>query len=161
MFLLSKIVPTIVETTTVVIISKMKFQPMIPKMRKAPIFGNCSPTPLSKKGRKNIKQQTENRPVFTIGTIKLEIIKPKTWFLFLKSLNDKPASKPAIVVFNKQAMTVPAGLIGIKIANVEGENKAIMPLKKPTTAPESGPHIAAANTIVIKDKLMFTGPNCK
>ena len=76
---------------------------MMPKMRKAPIFGNCSPTPLSKKGRKNIKQQTENRPVFTIGTIKLEIIKPKTWFLFLKSLNDKPASKPAIVVFNKQA----------------------------------------------------------
>ena len=139
----------------------MKFQPMMPKMRKAPIFGNCSPTPLSRKGRKNIKQQTENRPVFTIGTIKLEIIKPKTWFLFLKSLNDKPASKPAIVVFNKQAMTVPAGLIGIKIANVEGDNRANKPLKKPKIAPDKGPYNTAAMTIVTSDKLMLTGPNCR
>ena len=72
-----------------------------------------------------------------------------------------PANKPASVVFNKHAKTVPAGLIGIKIARVDGESKAIKPLKKPTTAPESGPHIIAANTIVTKDKLILTGPKVR
>ena len=153
--------PTAVDKTTVVMISKTKFQPTTPKIRKAPIFGNVSPTPLSKNGLKKMRQNTTNIAVLMTGTKKLDTSKPASLCFFLSALNTRPATMPATVHFNKQARTVPTGLIGMKIANVEGENKAIMPLKKPTTAPESGPHIAAANTIVIKDKLMFTGPNCK
>ena len=133
----------------------------MPKMRKAPMFGKVSPTPLSKKGRKKIKQNTENKPVLTIGTIKLARIKPTKLFLFLNNLNNKPANRPANVVFNKQAKIVPTGLIGIKIANVEGDNSAIKPLKKPSIAPDIAPYKTAAMTIVISDKLMLTGPNCR
>ena len=139
----------------------MKFHPITPKMRNAPMLGNVSPMPLSKKERKNNKQKTEKRPVLTIGTIKLERTSPTTLFLFLKILKTKPAAKPAIVVFSKQATTVPTGLIGIKIAKVEGDNKAIKPLKKPNIAPDKGPYNTAAITIVTNDKLMFTGPNCR
>ena len=153
--------PTPVEKTTVVTISKIKLIPITPKMRKAPIFGNLSLTPLSKNGRKNIRHITAKMPVLTIGTMKLEISKAKTLFFFFKRLNNIPANKPASVVFNKHAKTVPTGLIGIKIASVDGESKAIKPLKKPTTAPESGPHIIAANTIVTKDKLILTGPKVR
>ena len=49
----------------------------------------------------------------------------------------------------------------MKSAKVEGENKAIKPLKKPSIAPDIGPYKIAAMTIVTKDKLMLTGPNCK
>ena len=131
--------PTIVERTTVVAISKMKFQPITPKMRKAPIFGKASPTPLSKKGRKNNKQNTLKIPVFTIGTVKLAKIRPMRLFLFLNNLNNNPAKRPAKAVFNKHARTVPNGLIGMKMAIVEGDNKAIKPLKKPNIAPDKGP----------------------
>ena len=130
-------------------------------MRKAPMFGYVSPIPLSRKGRKKIKQNIVKMAVLTIGTKALENNKAKPLFFFLIALKTKPATKPATVVLSKHARTVPIGLIGMKIANVEGDNKAIAPLKKPTTAPLNGPHIAAANTIVIKDKLILTGPNCK
>ena len=102
-----------------------------------------------------------NIAVLITGTKKLDTKSPIILFLFLKALNTKPATKPAIVVLSKHASTVPTGLSGIKIAKVDGESKAIKPLKKPTTAPDNGPHNAAANTIVIKDKLILTGPNCK
>ena len=133
--------------------------PITPKIRNDQIFGNAVPTPLSRKGRKNNMQNTVNIPVLMMGTKILDKIKARTAFLFFKALNTNPAIKPAIVVFNKQAKTVPNGLIGIKRASVDGDNNAIKPLKKPTNAPDKGPHIAAANTIVIKDKLMLTGPN--
>ena len=134
---------------------------MMPKIKKAPIFGNCSPTPLSKKGRKKIKQNTENKPVLTTGTVMLDKIRPSISFLFLNNLNNNPASKPATVVFNKQARIVPTGLIGIKMAKVEGENNAIKPLKKPNIAPDKGPYNTAAKTIVTSDRLIFTGPSCR
>ena len=133
---------------------------MTPKMRNAPIFGNCSPTPLSKKGRKNNKQKMENKPVLTIGTNALETARATTLFLFLIKLNTMPATKPATVVFNKHANTVPTGLIGMNNAWVDGDKRAIKPLKKPTTAPLRGPHTAAANTIAVKDRLKLTGPTC-
>ena len=153
--------PTAVDKTTVVMISKMKFQPITPKMRKAPMFGKVSPTPLSKNGLKKRRQNITKIVVFMTGTKKLDNNNPVNLCFFLSALNTIPATIPATVHFNKHANTVPTGLIGMKIANVDGENSAITPLKKPTTAPESGPHIAAANTMVIKDKLILTGPNCK
>ena len=143
------------------IISKMKFQPMTPKMRNAPMLGNASLIPLSKNGLKKMRQNIVNIPVLITGTKKLDNNKPTSLFFFLSALNTIPAIIPATVHLSKHAKMVPAGLIGIKIARVDGENNAIMPLKKPTLAPERGPHIAAANTIVIKDKLILTGPNCK
>ena len=153
--------PTEVDKTTVVIISKMKFQPITPKMRNAPILGKVSPTPLSKNGLKKMRQNIVNIPVLMTGTKKLDNNKPTSLFFFLSALNTRPATMPATVHLSKHAKMVPAGLIGIKIARVDGENNAIMPLKKPTIAPERGPHIAVANTMVIKDKLILTGPNCK
>ena len=68
---------------------------------------------------------------------------------------------PAIVHLSKHAITVPMVLIGINNAIVDGENKTIMPLKKPSTAPDNGPYKIAAKTIATSDKLMLTGPNCK
>ena len=141
-------------------ISKMKFHPIRPKIRNAPMLGNVSLTPLSRNGRKKIKQHATKIPVFIIGTNKLMTTKAKIVFFFCKSGKMKPATRPAIVHLLKQAMTVPTGLIGIKIANVDGENSAIMPLKKPTIAPEIGPPNAAAKTIVTSERLMFTGPSC-
>ena len=73
----------------------------------------------------------------------------------------KPATKPANVHFNKQAKTVPTGLIGINKPNVDGENKTIMPLKKPNTAPDNGPYKTAAKTTATSDKLKLTGPICR
>ena len=102
-----------------------------------------------------------NIAVLITGTKKLDNNKPATLCFFLSALNIKPATKPATVHFNRQASTVPMGLMGMNIANVDGENNAITPLKKPTTAPERGPHIAAAKTIVTKERLILTGPNCK
>ena len=99
--------------------------------------------------------------VLITGTKKLETSKPTILFLFLNALNTKPATRPATVVLSKQASTVPIGLSGMKIAKVDGESKAIKPLKKPTTAPEKGPHITAAKTMAIKDRLRLTGPMCK
>ena len=108
-----------------------------------------------------MRQQMTNMPVLIMGTSKLETIKATTWFFFLRSLKTNPATRPATVHLSKHAKTVPTGLIGIKTAIVDGERRAIMPLKKPTTAPERGPQMTAAITIVIRDKLMLTGPNCK
>ena len=68
---------------------------------------------------------------------------------------------PATVHLSKHAMTVPMGLIGINNAIVDGENKTIMPLKKPRIAPDNGPYKTAAKTIATSDKLMLTGPNCR
>ena len=139
----------------------MKFQPMTPKMRNAPMFGKPFSTPLSKKGRKKIKANTENKPVLTIGTIKLAMIRPIRLFLFLNNLKRRPAHKPANVVFNKHARTVPKGLIGMNSPRVDGESNAIKPLKKPNIAPDKGPYNTAAKTIVINDRLILTGPNCR
>ena len=153
--------PAAVDRTTVVAISNKKLTPTTPKMRNAPALGNCSLTPLSKKGRKNNKQKMIKMPVLITGTKKLDVNNAATLLFFLRALNMSPVTRPATVHFNKHAKTVPIGLIGIKMAKVEGENKAITPLKKPTTAPDRGPQIAAAKTIVIKERLILTGPNCK
>ncbi len=98
-------------------------------------------------------------PVFTIGTIKLAKTRPMILFLFFNKLKANPDKTPAKVVFKRQTITVPIGLIGINMASVDGENSAIMPLKKPRIAPDNGPYKTAAITIVINDKLMLTGPN--
>ena len=153
--------PTGVDKSTVLMISKTKLMPITPKMRNKKIFGNCSPTPLSKKGRKNNKAKTENTVVLTIGTRALDMIKPTIWFLFLNSLKIKPARKPAKEVFNKQTRIVIAGLMGINMAKVDGEKIAIRPLKKPTTAPDNGPYKIPASTMVTRERLILTGPNCK
>ena len=63
--------PTAVDKTTVVMISKMKFQPTTPKMRKAPVFGKASPTPLSKNGLKKRRQNITKIVVLMTGTKKL------------------------------------------------------------------------------------------
>ena len=109
---------------------------------------------------KKIKQTTEKMPVLMTGTKTLEVTKPAT-FLVLNNLNTKPATKPAIVHFNKQAITVPTGLYCINKPIVDGENSVIMPLKKPNTAPENGPYNTAAKTMATNEMLILTGPNCK
>ena len=115
----------------------------------------------SKIGRKNINAKIIKIAVLITGTKKLESNKAPALVFFFNKLKIKPATIPATVHFNKHASTVPTGLIGMNIAKVDGENKAIIPLKKPTIAPEIGPHIAAAKTMVTSDKLILTGPNCK
>ena len=158
-FSLSKrTIPNGVEITVVEAISTMKLIPITPKIKKAPIFGNVSLTPLSKKGRKKIKAKTEKSPVLITGTKMLASIKPTILSLFLNNLKTKPATKPANVHFNKQAKMVPIGLIGINKAKVDGENKTMMPLKKPNTAPDNGPYNTAARTTAMRDKLKLTGP---
>ena len=149
------------DKITVVTISKMKLMPITPKIKNAPILGNDSLTPLSKNGLKKNKLAKANIPVFITGTRTLATTSPtKAFFFFIKE-NTRPAIKPANVVFNKQVRTVPAGFKGMKSANVEGENKAIRPLKKPSIAPDNGPYKTAAITIVTNDRLILTGPNCK
>ena len=159
--LFKRIIPRGTDITVVDTISTIKFIPITPKIKNAPMFGNVSLTPLSRKGRKNNKQTTEKIPVLMTGTKILAIIKPTKLFLFLNNLNNNPATKPAIVHFNKQAITVPTGLIGMKIAIVEGESKTIKPLKKPSTAPDNGPYSTAPKTTVTSDKLILTGPICR
>ena len=107
------------------------------------------------------KQHMIKIPVLMIGTNKLETIKPKVLFFFFNKLKTSPLTKPARVHFSKQASTVPTTLTGMKTAIVDGDNKAMMPLKKPTMAPETGPASTAAKTIAINEMLMLTGPNCK
>ena len=68
---------------------------------------------------------------------------------------------PATVHLSKHAITVPMGLIGINNAIVDGENKTIMPLKKPSTPPDNGPYNTAAKTMATSDRLILTGPNCR
>lgn len=149
------------DKVTVVMISNMKFQPITPKMKKAPILGNASPTPLSRNGLKKMKQKAENIPVLSIGTVTLARTRPNVWLFFFNKENTKPATRPATVVLTKQARTVPIGLIGIKMASVDGEKSAIKPLKKPSIAPDRGPYRTAPITMVVNDKLILTGPNCK
>ena len=159
--LFKRIIPSGIHMTAVEMISTIKLIPITPKIKKAPMFGNASLTPLSKKGRKNNKQTIEKMPVLMIGTKRLAIIKPIRLFLFLNNLKSKPATRPAIVHFNKHAITVPIGLIGIKIAIVDGDNKTIRPLKNPSTAPDKGPYKTAPKTTVTSDKLILTGPICR
>lgn len=153
--------PKILDTTIVVMISKTKFQPITPKIKKAPMFGYISPIPASKKGRKIIKLVNEKIPVLMIGTRMLIKIRAKYLFFFFNRLKTKPAINPAIPVFNKQTNTVPRGLSGINMANVSGDKRVIKPLKKPRTAPENGPNIAAAITIVTSEIFKLIGPMCK
>ena len=153
--------PVGVDIATVEMISKMKLIPMTPNIKKAPTFGKVSLTPLCKNGWKNSNAETTNIPVLIIGTNKEASINPTTRCLFFNKLKTKPAIKPASVVFNKQVTIVPATLMGIKMAKVDGENKTITPLKKPNIAPDNGPYNTAAMTIVTSDKLILTGPNCK
>ena len=100
-------------------------------------------------------------PVLIIGTNKLETIKLRTLFFFFNKLKIIPETNPASVHFNRHAKTVPTGLTGINTAIVDGESKAITPLKKPTIAPDNGPPSTAAKTIATSEMLMLTGPNCK
>ena len=148
------------DNTVVVPISRRKFQPMTPKIKKAPMFGNCVPTPLSKNERKKMRQPMQKVPVLTTGTDMLAKISPKRRFFFLKSLNIKPAATPANVHFNKHTTTVPTGLMGINNAIVDGDNKAIIPLKKPNIAPDTGPHKTPAKTTATNERLILAGPIC-
>ena len=91
----------------------------------------------------------------------LERINAKTKFFFLRHLKMKPAANPASVHFVKQAKKVPTTLIGMNKAIVDGDKRAITPLKKPTIAPEAGPAKTAAMTTATSDKLILTDPNCK
>ena len=135
---------------------------MNPTSRKVIILANdSSPAPPAKIGLKKSKHIAEKIPVLITGTKILAKIMPSNWFLFLSALNTKPASKPASVVLSRHAMTVPTGLTGINTAIVEGENKTIMPQKKPNIAPDNGPYNTAASIIATNDRLMLTGPNCK
>ena len=152
--------PSIVDRITVAAISIKKFQPIKPTNMKPIIAPNDSlPAPPTSMGRKNTSVKTQKINVFMTGTITPARMIPSSWFLSLKSLNRKPATKPAIVHLHKQAITVPAGLTGMNIASVEGENKAMMPLKKPTIAPDNGPYNTAAKTIATSEILILTGPN--
>ena len=154
--------PTIGDKTPVETSSIRKFQPINPTKRNIQMFGKAPlETLLSRIGRKNIKQKIIKIPVLIIGTNKLETMRPRILFFFLRSLKTKPEIKPASVHFNKQARTVPTGLTGMNTAIVDGDNNAMMPLKKPIIAPEIGPHIAAANTTATREILILTGPNCK
>ena len=135
---------------------------MNPTNKKVIMLANdSSPAPLASIGLKNSKHTAEKIPVFITGTRILAKTIPRNWFLFLSALYTKPANRPASVVLSKHAITVPMGLTGINIAIVEGENKTIMPQKKPNIAPDKGPYRTAANTMATNDKLMLTGPNCK
>ena len=150
------------DTTTVVPNSSRKFQPINPTIKNVIILANDSSlAPPAKIGLKKIKQIAEKMPVLITGTKILAKIMPRSWFLFLSALNTKPASKPASVVLSKHATTVPKGLTGINIAIVDGENKTIIPQKKPNIAPDKGPYKTAANTMATNERLMLTGPNCK
>lgn len=68
---------------------------------------------------------------------------------------------PARVHFNKHTITVPTGDIGMKKPIVDGDNKAIMPLKKPNIAADMGPPTKPAMTTGTNERLMFAGPICK
>ena len=100
-------------------------------------------------------------PVLIIGTNRLETIRPTILFFFFNRLKTKPDTNPARVHLSKHASTVPTGLTGMKIAIVDGDNKAMMPLKKPTIAPDAGPASTAAKTMATSEMLMLTGPICK
>ena len=135
---------------------------MKPISKTIQIFGKAPlETFASKTGRKKINAKTIKMPVLMIGTNRLAIINATVLFLFFNKLKTSPLTKPARVHFSKQASTVPATLTGMKTAIVDGDNKAMMPLKKPTIAPETGPAITAAKTIATNEMLMLTGPNCK
>lgn len=149
------------DNTVVVAISIKKFHPTKPTIKKVIISPKEDPPDKSISiGLKNTKQHNAKMPVFIRGTSMLAITIPSA-FLFSNNLKINPATKPAIVHFNKQAMTVPIGLYGINRASVDGENKIMMPLKKPSTAPDNGPYNTAAKTIATKAILILTGPNCK
>ena len=150
--------PTVGANITVEINSKTKFQPITPNIKKAPIFGKASLIPLCKNGWKKIKAPMANSPVLIIGTIALAIMSANNSLFFLNSLYNKLATMPATVHLIKQTITVPYGLIGIKMAKVDGDKRAIKPLKKPRIAADIGPHKTAAKTMVINDKFMFTRP---
>ena len=81
--LFKRIIPRGTDITVVDTISTIKLIPITPKTKNAPMFGNVSLTPLSKKGRKNNKQTTEKIPVLIMGTKMLAIINPIRLFLFL------------------------------------------------------------------------------
>ena len=100
-------------------------------------------------------------PVLITGTKMLTSIKPTMLFLFLNNLKTKPAMRPANVHFNKQARTVPIGLIGMNKAIVDGEKRTMIPLKKPRIAPDNGPYKTAAKTMATSERLILTGPNCR
>ena len=159
--LFKRIIPTGVEMIVVEAISTKKLMPITPKIKNAPMFGNCSPTPLSKKGRKKTRAEPEKIPVLMTGTKILASIKPIRLFLFLNSLKTKPATKPAIVHLDKQAKMVPNKLKGINMAIVLGDINTMRPLKNPSTAPDNGPYKTAAKTTVTNDKLILTGPICR
>ena len=155
-------VPIIGDKTPVEASSIRKFQPINPTIKNIQIFRKAPlVTLLSKIGRKKIRAKIMKIPVLMIGTNKLEATNASVWFFFFNKLKTSPHTKPARVHFSKQASTVPTTLTGMKTAIVDGDNKAIMPLKKPTIAPEIGPAITAAKTIATNETLMLTGPNCK
>ena len=154
--------PTIGDITPVETSSIKKFQPMKPTNKKTQIFGKAPLVTLASKiGRKKIRAMIMKIPVLIIGTNKLAIIKARIVFFFLIALNAKPDTKPASVHFKRQASIVPTRLTGMKTAIVDGDNKAMIPLKKPTIAPDNGQPNTAARTTATKEMLMLTGPNCR
>ena len=94
------------------------------------------------------------------GTKSPASTKAKTLFLLTNALKTKPATKPAIVHFVRHAKNVPMTLVVMKSDNVDGETMTMMPLKKPTTAPDKGPAKTAAITIATSERLRLIVPSC-
>lgn len=137
-------------------ISKMKFHPTTPRMRKRKILSYPEPYS-SKKERKIVKQATQNKPVLMIGTKKEAITPPRILF-FLNNLKTKPATTPATVHFNKQVKIVPQTEMDMNNDKVAGASKTNKPLHNPKNPPTRGPYNIAPTAIGIRDKLIETGP---
>lgn len=97
-------------------------------------------------------------PVFNIGTIKEGKIEDNKSCFFFNILAIIPATRPAIVVFNKHAKTVPTGLIEKNIDIVLGENNVKMPETSPNKEPIIGPYNIAPKAIKIKEKFKLANP---
>lgn len=97
-------------------------------------------------------------PVFNIGTTKEDKIEDNKSFFFFNRLEIMPATRPAIVVFNKHANTVPTGLIVKNTDIVLGENKVKIPETSPRREPIIGPYNIAPKAIKIKEKFKLANP---
>ena len=144
--------------TIVVGNSMTKFQPIKPRMTK-PNAPNTSLPSAKSISLKKIKQPSANKPVLIIGTSAAAIGVATCLFLIARYTSED--TTPAIVHFSKHTSAVPKGDNGMKYAIVDGDNKAMMPLKKPNIAADMGPPTIPAITTGTKERLMFAGPICK
>ena len=112
----------------------------------------------AKRGLKNIMVNIAKIPVFNTGTISDAKIEDSKSCLLFNNLETIPATIPAIVVFNKQAKTVPTGLIVKNTDIVLGENKVKIPEINPSKPPTIGPYNIAPKAIKIKEKFKLANP---